>query len=174
MGRRIGPSRSSRSGPRRTSSSEECRTRAGTSTARRRTMSSGSIRRDTGRMVFRWLATRFPTTPWADLTRKAVQTGQRQMPRSHAEKYELKTIWSWYPLYCLGGISFVSFIVLTITGIILGFFYIPDGSLQLTSGGEIVNPAWISMNRIMAEVPFGFIVRGMAELAARALVAAVF
>ena len=137
-------------------------------------MSSGSIRRDTGRMIFGWIKTRFPSVPWADLTRKAIETDQRQMPRSHAEKYELKTIWYWYPLYCLGGISFVSFIILTITGIILGFFYVPDGSLLLTTDDEIVNPAWLSMQRIMADVPFGFIVRGMHHWAAHIMIAAVF
>jgi len=132
------------------------------------------LRRDTGRMIFGWIKSRFPMTPWTDLTRKAIQTDQRQMPRSHAEKYELKTIWYWYPLYCLGGISFVSFIILTITGIILGFFYVPDGSLQLTRGGDIVNPAWLSMLRLMNDVPFGFIVRGMHHWAAHIMIAAVF
>jgi len=137
-------------------------------------MASGSARRDVGRMVLGWITTRFPTTPWADWTRKAVQTDQRQMPRSHSEKYELKTIWYWYPLYCLGGISFVSFIVLTITGIVLGFFYVPDGSLQLDDQGNIVNPAWLSMIRLGEDVPFGFIVRGMHHWSAHIMVAAVF
>ena len=97
--------------------------------------SSGSLREDSRRTVFGGLKTRFPSVPWADLTRKAIETDQRQMPRSHAEKYELKTIWYWYPLYCLGGISFVAFIILTITGIILGFFYVPNGAYAYTVGG---------------------------------------
>lgn len=138
-------------------------------------MSSGSLRRDTGRMIFGWLKTRFPTTPWADLTRKAIQTDQRQVPRSHAEKYELKTIWYWYPLYCLGGISFVAFIILTITGILLGFFYIPDGSFARDPAtGDLTNPAFLSMERLMLEVPFGFIVRGMHHWGAHIMIAAVF
>ena len=82
-----------------------------------------------------WIRTRFPTTPWADLTRKGVETIQRQMPRSHAEKYELKTIWYWYPLYCLGGIAFVAFVVTAITGVILGFYYIPDGRIFRAASG---------------------------------------
>src|SRR5881409_2838798 len=69
------------------------------------------ILRRANRMLFGWVKDRFPTAPWADLTRKLIETDQRQLPRSHAEKYELKTIWYWYPLYCLGGISFVAFIV---------------------------------------------------------------
>src|SRR6266508_2449965 len=93
------------------------------------------------RKVFGYLASRFPATPWADLTRRSVETVQRQLPRSHAEKYELKTIWYWYPLYCLGGIAFVAFIILTITGILLGFFYVPDGRLEInTTSGNLTNP----------------------------------
>src|SRR3990172_6272191 len=125
--------------------------------------------------VFGYLASRFPPTPWSDLTRRTVETVQRQVPRSHAEKYELKTIWYWYPLYCLGGISFVAFIILTITGIILGFFYVPDGTYQLMGPeDDVTNKAWQSMLYIMNDVPFGFIVRGMHHWAAHIMVAAVF
>ncbi|OGS49209.1 MAG: hypothetical protein A3K68_05790 [Euryarchaeota archaeon RBG_16_68_13] len=137
-------------------------------------MASGSMRKTGPRMIMGWIQQRFPSTPWADLTRKAVETDQRQMPRSHAEKYELKTIWYWYPLYCLGGISFVAFILLTITGIILGFFYVPDGTYQLTSSGDLTNRAWQSMVYIMNDVPFGFILRGMHHWAAHIMIAAVF
>ena len=137
-------------------------------------MASGSMREERRRTAFGWIKTRFPSVPWADLTRKAVDTDQRQLPRSHAEKYELKTIWYWYPLYCLGGISFIAFIVLTITGILLGFFYVPDGRLELTTAGGLTNPAYISMERIMNDIPFGFIIRGMHHWAAHFMIAAVF
>lgn len=112
--------------------------------------------------------------PYADLTRVVTEVDQRQMPRSHSEKYELKTIWYWYPLYCLGGISFVAFIILTITGILLGFFYIPDGRLEISADNEITNPAYRSMLIIMNDIPFGFIIRGMHHWAAHIMIAAVF
>ena len=137
-------------------------------------MASGSMREERRRTAFGWIKTRFPSVPWADLTRRAVDTDQRQLPRSHAEKYELKTIWYWYPLYCLGGISFIAFIVLTITGILLGFFYVPDGSLELTTSGGLTNAAYLSMQRIMTDIPFGFIIRGMHHWAAHFMIAAVF
>ena len=138
-------------------------------------MAGSSLRQEGKRTVVGWIKERFPTTPWVDLTRKALETDQRQMPRSHAEKYELKTIWYWYPLYCLGGISFVAFIILTITGIILGFFYVPDGTYQLLGPeDDVTNKAWQSMLYIMNDVPFGFIVRGMHHWAAHIMVAAVF
>src|SRR5437867_3628259 len=106
---------------------------------------TGDIREDTERSIFGWIKSRFPTVPYADLTRVVLETDQRQLPRSHAEKYELKTIWYWYPLYCLGGISFVAFVILTITGILLGFFYVPDGRLELSPSGDLTNPAWNSL-----------------------------
>ena len=112
--------------------------------------------------------------PYADLTRVVTEVDQRQMPRSHSEKYELKTIWYWYPLYCLGGISFGAFIILTITGILLGFFYIPDGRLEISADNEITNPAYRSMLIIMNDIPFGFIIRGMHHWAAHIMIAAVF
>src|SRR6266571_1543860 len=131
------------------------------------TSTTGDIRQDTGRTVFGWIKSRFPTVPYAEMTRVFTETDQRQVPRSHAEKYELKTIWYWYPLYCLGGISFVAFIVLTITGILLGFFYVPDGRLEINvATGDLTNPAWRSMLTIMNDIPFGFIIRGMHHWAA--------
>lgn len=126
------------------------------------------------RKVFGYLASRFPPTPWSDLTRRTVETVQRQLPRSHAEKYELKTIWYWYPLYCLGGIAFVAFIILTITGILLGFYYIPDGTIEFTRGGDVTSPAFRSMEFIMNDVPFGFMIRGLHHWAAHVMIAAVF
>jgi len=133
-----------------------------------------SLFRQANRTAFGWVKERFPTVPWADLTRKLVETDQRQVPRSHAEKYELKTIWYWYPLYCLGGISFVAFILLTITGIVLGFYYVPDGRVAYTSTGKLTNPAYDSMLFIMNSVPFGFVVRGLHHWSAHIMIAAVF
>lgn len=126
------------------------------------------------RKVFGYLASRFPPTPWSDLTRRTVETVQRQVPRSHAEKYELKTIWYWYPLYCLGGIAFVAFIILTITGILLGFYYIPDGTIGFTRTGDVTSPAYRSMQFIMNGIPFGFMIRGLHHWSAHVMIAAVF
>src|SRR5207245_267760 len=98
----------------------------------------------------------------------------RQVPRRHAEKYERDTMWYWCPLYCLGGISFVAFVILTITGILLGFFYVPDGQLRFTVSRDLTNPAYESMTFIMNTVPFGFIIRGMHHWSAHVMIAAVF
>lgn len=124
--------------------------------------------------LFNWVAERFPNVPWGESTRKGLLSIQRQMPRSHAEKYELKTIWYWYPLYCLGGLAFIAFIVLTITGIILGFFYVPNGNISFTSSGEPTSVAFQSMQTIMTQVPLGAVMRAMHHWSAHVMVATVF
>lgn len=104
-------------------------------------------------------------------TREFLYTIQRQMPRTHTERYNLKVIWYWYPLYCLGGLSFAAFIILTITGIILGFYYIPEG----TGPNEgLPSPAYASMETIMTRVTFGYIFRALHHWGAHMMVAAVF
>lgn len=127
-----------------------------------------------GTRLFDYLATRFPNVPWGEATRKGLLSIQRQMPRSHAEKYELKTIWYWYPLYCLGGLAFIAFIVLTVTGIILGFFYVPDGNVTFSATGEPSSKAFQSMQYIMNTVPLGAVTRAMHHWSAHMMVATVF
>jgi plastocyanin len=104
-------------------------------------------------------------------TREFIYTIQRQMPRTHTERYNLKVIWYWYPLYCLGGLSFAAFIIETITGIILGFYYIPEG----TGPNEgLPSQAYQSMETIMTKVTFGYIFRALHHWGAHMMVAAVF
>ena len=89
------------------------------------------------------------------------------MPLTHAEKYKLRIIWYWYPLYCLGGISFLSFIILVITGTVLGIYYVPGGE------GD-PSPAYASMEFIMLELPFGYIIRAVHHWGTHFMVASVF
>ncbi len=104
-------------------------------------------------------------------TREFIYTIQRQMPRTHTERYNLKVIWYWYPLYCLGGLAFASFIILTITGIILGFYYIPEG----TGPNEgLPSNAYHSMETIMTKVTFGYIFRALHHWGAHMMIATVF
>lgn len=104
-------------------------------------------------------------------SREFIYTIQRQMPRTHTERYNLKVIWYWYPLYCLGGLTFAAFIIETITGIILGFYYIPEG----TGPNEgLPSKAYQSMETIMTKVTFGYIFRALHHWGAHMMVAAVF
>jgi len=66
--------------------------------------------------VFSWLDTRFRIQDYWAMSRDAYHSMHRQMPMTHAEKYKLRIIWYWYPLYCLGGISFLAFILSDIMG----------------------------------------------------------
>jgi len=57
--------------------------------------------------AFSWLDTRFRIQDYWGMSKNAYHSMHRQMPLTHAEKYKLRIIWYWYPLYCLGGISFL-------------------------------------------------------------------
>ena len=103
------------------------------------------------------------------MSRDSFYTMHRQLPLTHAEKYKLKIIWYWYPLYCLGGISFLAFIILVITGTVLGIYYVPGGDLELDP-----TPAYASMQFIMLELPFGYIIRSVHHWATHFMVASVF
>jgi quinol-cytochrome oxidoreductase complex cytochrome b subunit len=92
----------------------------------------------------------------------------RQLPRSHTERYKLRTIWYWYPLYCLGGLAFISFIILTISGVVLALYYIPHYEPQE------VYAARDSVNVIMTKVTLGYVLRGVHHWGAHLMVACVF
>jgi cytochrome b6 len=63
----------------------------------------------------------------------------------------------------LGGISFFLFLMLTLTGVLLMFYYIPT-----------VDQAWQSMHDIQSSQPFGFLMRNMHRWAAHGMVITVF
>ena len=117
--------------------------------------------------VFSWLDTRFRIQDYWNMSKSAYYNMHRQMPLTHAEKYKLRIIWYWYPLYCLGGISFLSFIILVITGTVLGIYYVPGGE------GD-PSPAYKSMQFIMTELPFGYIIRAVHHWTTHFMVASVF
>ena len=119
--------------------------------------------------AFSWLDTRFRIQDYWGMSKDSYYSMHRQMPLTHAEKYKLRIIWYWYPLYCLGGISFLAFIILVITGTILGFYYVPGGDLDSDP-----TPAYASMEFIMLELPFGYIIRSIHHWGTHFFVAAVF
>ncbi|MHB8604762.1 MAG: cytochrome b [Thermoplasmatota archaeon] len=108
-----------------------------------------------------------------------------QLPRSHTEKYKLRSIWYWYPMYTLGSLSLLAFVIATISGILLTLWYVPS-TLPYTNGPTPLDAfgtfdpktppteAWVSVAYIMLQVPFGFMVRAMHFWSAMIMVAAVF
>jgi len=75
--------------------------------------------------------------------------------RQHAVKFAYT--------FCLGGLSFFFFLVLTVTGVFLMFFYVPSSM-----------SAYDDILRIQAEVPFGLLTRNIHRWAAHLMVFFVF
>ena len=75
--------------------------------------------------------------------------------RQHAVKFAYT--------FCLGGLSFFLFLVLTVTGVYLMFFYVPSAT-----------QAYSDILRIQSEVPFGLLTRNVHRWAAHLMVFFVF
>ena len=75
--------------------------------------------------------------------------------RQHAVKFAYT--------FCLGGLSFFLFLVLTVTGVYLMFFYVPAP-----------NSAYSDILRIQSEVPFGLLTRNIHRWGAHLMVFFVF
>ena len=75
--------------------------------------------------------------------------------RQHAVKFAYT--------FCLGGLSFFLFLVLTVTGVYLMFFYVPSATL-----------AYTNILEIQAEVTFGLLTRNIHRWAAHLMVFFVF
>ncbi len=103
-----------------------------------------------------------------EAARSAALSIQRQLPRSHTERYKLRTIWYWYPLYCLGGLAFISFLILTISGVVLSLYYIPNYVPQEEFHARE------SVQFIMEDVTLGYVLRGVHHWGAHLMVACVF
>ena len=133
--------------------------------------------------TWRWIDERFALHRYVSLAKREYYsvvytlmpaTG-RTMPQSHTERYNVKAVWYWYPFYSLGGLSFFAYIVLTITGIYLGFYYVPDGAMvEDPDTGEMTSGAYKSMELIMTQVSFGYIIRAVHHWSAHFMVASVF
>src|SRR5215831_3938405 len=70
----------------------------------------------------------------------------------------MKITYTW----CMGGISFFLFLLLTITGVFLMFYYVPDTAT-----------AYTNINQLSSVVSFGHIVRNMHRWAAHLMVVSV-
>ena len=131
---------------------------------------------------WKWVDERFALHRYISLAKREyysvvytlVPSTGRTMPQSHTERYNVKAVWYWYPFYSLGGLSFFAYIVLTISGIYLGFYYIPDGEFIIDENGDSTSGAYQSMELIMTQVTFGYIIRAVHHWSAHFMVASVF
>jgi len=128
--------------------------------------------------TFAWLDERFRVRNIADKVGEFYMQINMQLPRSHTEKYKLRSIWYWYPMYTLGSLALLAFIFAAISGLLLTLWYVPSTAEVATEayGRFGLNPseAWVSVAQIMIEIPFGFMVRAIHFWAAMIMVAAVF
>ena len=128
--------------------------------------------------VYAWLDERFRIRNVGRVLGDFYMQINMQLPRSHTEKYKLRSIWYWYPMYTLGSLALLSFIIAAISGMLLTLWYVPSTAEVVTTkyGAFGLNPseAWVSVAQIMLEIPFGFMVRAIHFWSAMIMVAAVF
>jgi hypothetical protein len=117
--------------------------------------------------AFAWVEERVRSARYLSEARRLYYSIDRQMPHTHAERYGAKTVWYWYPFYCLGGIAILCFIVLGVTGLVLSLYYVPS-----TEGEP--SAAYRSVETIMEDVSFGYMFRAIHHWAANIMIAAVF
>lgn len=117
--------------------------------------------------LYSWLSERFDTDKYWKKTKSTISSINRSFPVTHTKKYDTNAIWIWYPWYCFGGIALLSFIVLCVTGTILGLYYVPSAEGSPPA-------AYKSMEIIMTEIPFGYILRALHHWATHVMVASVF
>ncbi|MUV57834.1 cytochrome bc complex cytochrome b subunit [Halogeometricum sp. CBA1124] len=115
-----------------------------------------------------WLDKRLRIVDYLELMETLYYRVNLQMPKSHTEQYNLDNkFWYWYPLYTLGLFSTLSYVVAAISGALLGFYYSPA-----TTGDP--STAYNSIEFIMTELQFGFMLRSIHRWSAQVMVAAVF
>ncbi|WP_058367228.1 cytochrome b [Haloparvum sedimenti] len=120
-----------------------------------------------------WLDKRLRIVDYLELLETMYYRVNLQMPKSHTEQYDLDNkFWYWYPLYSLGSLSIIAYLVAAVSGALLGFYYSPSTAGAAAAGDPTA--AWISVESIMKDVQFGLMLRGVHRWAAQFMVAAVF
>jgi cytochrome b6 len=123
-----------------------------------------------------WLDRRFRIVDYLELLEGMYYRWNMQMPKSHTEQYNLDNkFWYWYPLYALGSFSTIAYVVASLSGALLGFYYAPSAASASCVGaveGETV--AYCSISNIMTELNFGFMLRSLHRWSAQVMTAAVF
>jgi quinol-cytochrome oxidoreductase complex cytochrome b subunit len=131
--------------------------------------------------AYAWMDERFRIRNIAEKIGNFYLQINMQLPRSHTEQYKLRSIWYWYPMYTLGSLALLAFVIAAISGILLTLWYVPStavvatnayGNFGLPEGGP--SEAWVSVAQIMLDIPFGFMIRAIHFWSAMIMVAAVF
>ena len=71
-----------------------------------------------------WMDKRLRIVDYLELLETMYYRANLQMPKSHTEQYDLDNkFWYWYPLYSLGSLSIIAYLVAAVSGALLGFYY---------------------------------------------------
>ena len=120
-----------------------------------------------------FLDRRLRIVDYLELLEDAYYKVNLQMPKSHTEQYDLDNkFWYWYPLYSLGSLSILAYLVAAVSGALLGFYYSPSTAGAAVQGDPTA--AYNSVVTILQDVQFGFMLRSIHNWAAQFMVAAVF
>ena len=132
-------------------------------------MAKGNLR------LWAWVEDRLLLRQFRRHTQEFIYRINMQMPISHTERYNLRVIWYWYPLYTLGSLSLLAFLFTLLSGVLLALYYVPSAASQpLEPYGDLSSAAWVSVGvTISQEIPFGFMLRQIHFWAAMVMVAAV-
>jgi len=121
-----------------------------------------------------WLDKRLRIVDYLELLETLYYRSNMQMPKSHTEQYDLDNkFWYWYPLYTLGSFSTLAYVVAAVSGALLGFYYSPStaaGACNISNASV----AYCSIESIMRDLQFGFMLRSIHRWSAQVMVAAVF
>ncbi|WP_281194113.1 cytochrome bc complex cytochrome b subunit [Halorubrum sp. F4] len=120
-----------------------------------------------------WVDKRLRIVDYLELLETMYYRANLQMPKSHTEQYDLDNkFWYWYPLYSLGSLSILAYLVAAVSGAMLGFYYSPSTAGAAAQGDPTA--AYDSVVLILQDVQFGFMLRSIHSWAAQFMVAAVF
>ncbi|MFC6961470.1 cytochrome b [Halocatena marina] len=118
-----------------------------------------------------WLDKRFRVVDYLEILENLYYKVNLQMPKSHTEQYNLDNkFWYWYPLYSLGFFSLLAYIVASVSGGLLGFYYTP-GAVGATGDPSM---AYEQIEFIMTQLNFGYMLRSIHRWSAQVMTAAVF
>jgi len=121
--------------------------------------------------VLMWLDKRLRIVDYLEILEDLYYKVNMQMPKSHTEQYNLDNkFWYWYPLYALGSFSTLAYVVASVSGALLGFYYSPAAAGA--SGSPTV--AYEQITFIMTDLNLGFFLRSLHRWSAQVMVAAVF
>ena len=112
-----------------------------------------------------WVERRFHISP---ITARVQRTFNFALPSTLTRQNKSELFWLGYPYYYTGAITAFLALLQGLTGLLLGFHYVPSA----VGDPGIPTPAYLSVQAIMKTVPLGPLIRGLHQWGANLLIAA--